>query len=311
MRRRAVAQRTSEDLPPDDTLEREPRSGKRGLPAKVGSLGTPVLALALLAASSLVLLAARRLAWVTPEGPGGTIPAEPAATGRAAPPRWVTPEELAARVGDPPGSPVWLAFLGEVFDVTAGARHYGPGGGYHFFAGRDATRAFSTGDFTEEGLIANLNGLSDEEMLGLEHWSRFYRSGESGYAFVGYVAGGEFYRRPEVDGGAATRSADPGAAVPEPTPAKRAFEEATRRARTARANAEAREATFPACASRWSSARGGEVFCEDGRGRPRKEVTFSGGKRRVRCACFPDDSFSDARQLYPGCAKTATRCATG
>ena len=88
---------------------------------------------------------------------------------------------------------MWLAFLGEVFDVTAGAVYYGPGGGYHFFAGRDATRAFSTGDFTEEGLVANLNGLSDEAMLGLENWARFYRGGENDYAFVGYVAGGEFY----------------------------------------------------------------------------------------------------------------------
>jgi hypothetical protein len=85
--------------------------------------------------------------------------------------------------------------LGEVFDVTAGAVYYGPGGGYHFFAGRDATRAFSTGDFTEEGLVANLNGLSDEAMLGLENWARFYRGGENDYAFVGYVAGGEFYER--------------------------------------------------------------------------------------------------------------------
>ena len=303
MRHRVVAPRKSEGSPPDCTLEREPRGGRR---ARGLQVGTPLLALVLLAASSLVLLAARRLAWVH-EVPGKTIPAESAATA-AAPPRWVTPEELAANVGDPPGSPVWLAFLGEVFDVTAGARHYGPGGGYHFFAGRDATRAFSTGDFTEKGLVANLDGLTDEAMLGLENWSRFYRSGEGGYAFVGYVTGGEFYRGSES--GAGPRGGGLGA-VPEPTLAKLAFEEAVRRAWTARANAEAREATFPACASRWSSARGGEVFCEDGRGRPRKEVTFSGGKRRVRCACFPDDSFSDARQLYPGCANTATRCATG
>lgn len=303
MRRRVVAPRKSEGSPPDCTLEREPRGGRR---ARGLQVGTPLLALVLLAASSLVLLAARRLAWVH-EVPGKTIPTESTATA-AAPPRWVTPEELAANVGDPPGSPVWLAFLGEVFDVTAGARHYGPGGGYHFFAGRDATRAFSTGDFTEKGLVANLDGLTDEAMLGLENWSRFYRSGEGGYAFVGYVTGGEFYRGSES--GAGPRGGGLGA-VPEPTLAKLAFEEAVRRASIARANAEAREATFPACASRWSSARGGEVFCEDGRGRPRKEVTFSGGKRRVRCACFPDDSFSDARQLYPGCANTATRCATG
>jgi hypothetical protein len=255
---------------------------------------------------ALTIAAASAAAWRLRVGQDvlDPLPAEPAATA-AAPPRWVTPEELAARVGDPPGSPVWLAFLGEVFDVTAGARHYGPGGGYHFFAGRDATRAFSTGDFTETGLTANLDGLSDEAMLGLEHWLRFYRNRENGYAFVGWVAGGAFYESDD-ESGAAT------GAVPNPTNARRAFEEATRRARTARANEEARSATFPACASRWSSKSGGEVFCEDGRGRPRKEVTFSAdGKRRARCACFPDDAFSDARQLYPGCAKTATRCATG
>jgi hypothetical protein len=302
MRRRAVAPRSSAESSSDGTAESEPRSGKRSRGWKVG---TPVLALLLLAASPLVLLAARRLAWV-PEEPGETIPARTAATA-AAPPRWVTPEELAARIGDPPGSPVWLAFLGEVFDVTTGAVYYGPGGGYHFFAGRDATRAFSTGDFTEEGLVANLNGLSDEAMLGLENWARFYRGGENDYAFVGYVAGGEFYERERLSEDDAASLGD----VPKPTPAKLAFEKATARARAARAKKKARETTFPACASRWSSARGGEVFCEDGVGRPRKEVTFVEGKRRVRCACFPDDAFSDARQLYPGCANTATRCATG
>jgi hypothetical protein len=31
------------------------------------------------------------------------------------------------------GSPVYLAVLGQVFDVTKGRKHYGPGGGYEFF----------------------------------------------------------------------------------------------------------------------------------------------------------------------------------
>ena len=33
------------------------------------------------------------------------------------------------------GSPVYLAVLGQVFDVTKGRKHYGTGGGYEIFAG--------------------------------------------------------------------------------------------------------------------------------------------------------------------------------
>ena len=35
-----------------------------------------------------------------------------------------------------------------------------------FFPGRDATRAFVTGDFTENGLTDDTEGLSEEDMLG-------------------------------------------------------------------------------------------------------------------------------------------------
>jgi len=31
--------------------------------------------------------------------------------------------------------PILLGILGSVFDVTKGRSHYGPGGGYHHFAG--------------------------------------------------------------------------------------------------------------------------------------------------------------------------------
>lgn len=47
--------------------------------------------------------------------------------------------------------PIYLALNGTIYDVTAGARLYGPGGGYQVFAGRDAARGFITGCFAEDG----------------------------------------------------------------------------------------------------------------------------------------------------------------
>ncbi|RHX97747.1 hypothetical protein DYB28_000988 [Aphanomyces astaci] len=46
-------------------------------------------------------------------------------------------------------SKLYLAILGQVFDVTAGARHYGVNGAYRHFIGVDRSRAFSSGIKTD------------------------------------------------------------------------------------------------------------------------------------------------------------------
>ena len=43
-----------------------------------------------------------------------------------------------------------------MFDVTRGEKHYGKDGGYHFFSGVDASRAFVTGEFKGDGLVDNV-----------------------------------------------------------------------------------------------------------------------------------------------------------
>jgi len=68
-----------------------------------------------------------------------------------------------------------LSILGEVFDVSKGVQHYGPGKGYNFFTGKDGTRAFITGEFNKEGLIPEVKGLTPSQMLGIEDWLSFYR----------------------------------------------------------------------------------------------------------------------------------------
>ena len=44
----------------------------------------------------------------------------------------------------------YIAVMGKVFDVSSG-HYYKKDGGYGFFAGRDASRAYVTGNFVEVG----------------------------------------------------------------------------------------------------------------------------------------------------------------
>jgi cytochrome b involved in lipid metabolism len=58
--------------------------------------------------------------------------------------RLFTRKELAESVGDAPV--LRLAILGKVYDVSKGRKHYGKDAGYSFFAGRDGSKAFVTGN---------------------------------------------------------------------------------------------------------------------------------------------------------------------
>ena len=54
-----------------------------------------------------------------------------------------------------------------MYDVSANRRMYGPGGGYGFFSGKDAARAFVTGCFKED-LTHDIRGL-DLKQLKVYH----------------------------------------------------------------------------------------------------------------------------------------------
>lgn len=51
------------------------------------------------------------------------------------PGRMLTEDELSLYNGGENSKGLYLAILGQVFDVEKGRKHYGPGGGYHFFTG--------------------------------------------------------------------------------------------------------------------------------------------------------------------------------
>ncbi|KAM7310286.1 hypothetical protein ISCGN_007199 [Ixodes scapularis] len=92
-----------------------------------------------------------------------------------------TAEELRKYDGTSDVHGLYLALLGRIYDVQKGAEHYRPGGGYAHFAGRDASRAYVTGDFSEAGLTDDLQGLSDESLHTFTQWVDFY---EKDYRFV-------------------------------------------------------------------------------------------------------------------------------
>lgn len=44
-----------------------------------------------------------------------------------------------------------------------------------YVSGRDGSRAFVTGDFTEEGLTDDVDSLNAQELRSLNDWLKFYR----------------------------------------------------------------------------------------------------------------------------------------
>jgi hypothetical protein len=75
-----------------------------------------------------------------------------------------------------------------VFDVTSGRKYYGPEGGYHIFAGRDAADSMYTGCFKVE-CLKEQNGKprTPEQQKEVEDWITFY-STHKDYFRVGTIA---------------------------------------------------------------------------------------------------------------------------
>ncbi|KAF5099892.1 hypothetical protein D0Z00_001484 [Geotrichum galactomycetum] len=70
---------------------------------------------------------------------------------------------------------ILLSFNGTVYDVTDNPGSYGPLGGYVFFTGTDATRAFVTGCFKSD-LTHDLRGLDPTTTAEIvAGWTRFFR----------------------------------------------------------------------------------------------------------------------------------------
>ncbi|XP_010255541.1 PREDICTED: membrane-associated progesterone-binding protein 4 [Nelumbo nucifera] len=201
-----------------------------------------------------------------------------------------TSEELSMYNGTDNGLPILLGILGSVFDVTKGKSHYGPGGGYHHFAGRDASRAFVSGNFSGDGLTDSLHGLSGTEMKSVVDWRDFYfRS----YTFVGHLVGRYYDNQGR------------------PTKFLKGVEAKAARAAQLLEKQKKEEAKLPSCNSRWSQQEGGEVWCDVGYPRlvQRPQEIALTGKMSMRCACFKEEELSQpGLEVYKGCDYLSQVC---
>ncbi|KAH7554394.1 hypothetical protein ACOSQ2_028616 [Xanthoceras sorbifolium] len=201
-----------------------------------------------------------------------------------------TVEELALHNGTDDSIPILLGILGSVFDVTKGKSHYGKGGGYNHFAGRDASRAFVSGNFTGDGLTDSLRGLSSSDVKSVVEWREFYLRS---YKFVGKLVG-RYY---DSQGN--------------PTKYLKGAEAKAARGAQLLEKQKTEEAKQLSCNSKWSQEEGGEVSCDNSFPRlvQRPQEIALTGKMSKRCACFREDELNQpGLEVYEGCDYLAKTC---
>lgn len=186
---------------------------------------------------------------------------------------------------------ILVGIFGRVYDVTSGSRHYGPGGSYHGFAGRDGTRAFSTGIFTADHLTDRIDDLEPQRVADIASFADLLHRK---YTHIGHVVGA-FYD----DTGAPT------AVTTTWLPAQLSA------AAGASAAAEAERARHLTCNSRWTERDGGHVWCDHQGHVPRETLSRANGAKRCACVLLEEARADPGRwRVYAGCEEEAAKCAS-
>ncbi len=191
------------------------------------------------------------------------------------------------------GSPIYLAILGRVYDVTAGDAFYGPdAGGYSGFAGRDGSRAFVTGEFNAEGLVEQIDDLSDQQVNDVFQWNDFYTNQDK-YHYLGKVEG--LF--------ADARGRD--------TPYFTALSERVQAHKRRKQQEKEAKKGYPTCNSRWEQGKGSKLWCDDGRVPRKWYIDPEGAPGKYACHCFVDPSIPPTTgkiEPYKRCGGAATEC---
>ncbi|KZC04583.1 Neuferricin, partial [Dufourea novaeangliae] len=209
-----------------------------------------------------------------------------------------TPNELKKYTNLKDG--LYISILGQVFDVTEGAKHYGPGAAYHVFTGRDASLAFITGEFDDEGLTDDISSLSVQQIKALNDWLQFYNEN---YIYKGKL-NGRYYSE---DG----------------TPTEESYnvQRMLKHAKERESEEGHRKRMFPPCNVEWNPDSGTVVWCSKKSGGIEREwfgvprmLFESPNSQQYRCACVKLDSkeYEETKGMlreYSGCPKTSIKCA--
>ncbi|KAL0842297.1 hypothetical protein ABMA28_014431 [Loxostege sticticalis] len=207
-----------------------------------------------------------------------------------------TLEELAQYNGQDQ-SEVYLALMGTIFDVTKGTKHYGKGSSYHYFVGKDGSRAFITGNFKDEGQDKDhILDLTCDELMVLLNWKKTFKEK---YKQVGYLIGRYF----NLEG--------------KPTEYNRQFSERIENCKVQKEIEQKEKSKYPPCNISWSADEGSRVWCTTSSGGITRSWTgvprqlYSPGAEKPRCVCVnvtTDDSTAGMFKEYENCPKTATSC---
>ncbi|XP_041977157.1 neuferricin homolog isoform X2 [Aricia agestis] len=190
---------------------------------------------------------------------------------------------------------LYLAVLGSIFDVTAGKRHYGEGESYHYFVGKDGSRALITGNFRDESADKDhVLDLTCDNILNLLKWRRTFREK---YIYIG-VLNGRYYN----ENG-------------EETKYMAILKERISECRKAKEEEKRQEKLFPPCNMAWSKDEGTRVWCtgssggvlRNWEGVPRQ--LYTPGEAKPTCVCVSEDKLNNSLlKEYENCPETSKQC---
>lgn len=112
--------------------------------------------------------------------------------------KYMTKTELEHYIGLD-NRPIYIALKGKIFDVSTRSDFYGPEGGYHLFAGKDATIALAKMSFEPENLVLDdYDHLSFMESETMNDWMFKFESVKK-YPIIGRVLKQEDMTREQVE----------------------------------------------------------------------------------------------------------------